>query len=65
MSLPGTLAGIGPAPSPPRCSCGLRRARRELLARVTRDSVARLGLAPGMAVWAVVKAVAFDHAGPP
>ncbi len=34
-----------------------------LLARVTRDSVARLGLAPGMALWAVIKAVTFDHAG--
>ncbi len=34
-----------------------------MLARVTRDSVARLALVPGMDVWAVVKAVTFDHAG--
>ncbi|MBL6458312.1 molybdenum ABC transporter ATP-binding protein [Belnapia sp. T6] len=33
-----------------------------LLARITRDSQARLGLAPGMAVFALVKSVAFDHA---
>jgi ABC-type molybdate transport system ATPase subunit len=33
-----------------------------LLARVSRDSVARLGLAPGMAVHALVKTVVFDQA---
>ena len=33
-----------------------------ILARLTRDSVARLGLRPGMQVWAVIKAVTFDHA---
>jgi molybdate transport system ATP-binding protein len=31
-----------------------------LLARVTQDAVARLGLAPGAKVWAMVKAVAFS-----
>jgi molybdate transport system ATP-binding protein len=33
-----------------------------LLARVTRDTPGRLGLAPGMALWALVKSVAFDRA---
>jgi molybdate transport system ATP-binding protein len=32
-----------------------------LLARVTRDSVARLQLRAGMPLWALVKAVTFDH----
>ena len=32
-----------------------------LLARVTRDSVAELGLTPGRAVFALVKSTAFDH----
>ena len=36
-----------------------------ILARVTRDSIARLGLRPGLPVWAVIKAVTFDHAMPP
>jgi molybdate transport system ATP-binding protein len=34
-----------------------------LLARVTQDSVAQLGLVPGMRVWALLKAVTFDHLG--
>ncbi|SDD52617.1 molybdenum ABC transporter ATP-binding protein [Belnapia rosea] len=33
-----------------------------LLSRVTRDSVGRLGLAPGLEVFALVKSIAFDHA---
>ena len=37
--------------------CGGER----LLARVTRRSVAGLGLAPGRAVFAIVKAVTFDR----
>jgi molybdate transport system ATP-binding protein len=36
-----------------------------LLARVTRRSVAGLGLAPGLAVFAIVKAVTFDRANSP
>jgi molybdate transport system ATP-binding protein len=36
-----------------------------LLARVTRRSVATLGLAPGRPVWAVVKAVTFDSGNQP
>jgi molybdate transport system ATP-binding protein len=42
----------------------LRVGSTVLLARVTRDSVGQLGLAPGMAVFALVKSIAFDHAGP-
>ncbi len=41
----------------------LRIGPTAVLARVTRDSVGRLGLAPGMAVFALVKSIAFDHAG--
>ncbi|MFC7475658.1 molybdenum ABC transporter ATP-binding protein [Dankookia sp. GCM10030260] len=62
--LPAVLAGIGEAASPHELFLRLRLGESELLARVTRDSVARLGLVPGMAVWAVVKAVTFDRAGP-
>ena len=35
-----------------------------LLARITRRSAQELGLAPGMAIFAVVKSVAFDQDGP-
>ena len=31
------------------------------LARITRDSLDRLALRPGMPVWALLKAVTFDH----
>jgi molybdate transport system ATP-binding protein len=63
--LPARILGIGEAPSPHeafvRLAVGL--AAVLLLARVTRDSVARLGLAPGQQVWAVIKAVTFDRTG--
>ncbi|MFZ1680440.1 MAG: molybdenum ABC transporter ATP-binding protein [Rhizobiaceae bacterium] len=36
-----------------------------ILSRVTRHSTARLGLHPGMAVFAIIKAVSFDRAGAP
>ena len=36
-----------------------------LLARVTRQTVAALGLAPGLSLWAVIKAVTFDRGNPP
>ena len=32
-----------------------------MLARVTQESVQRLALRPGMEVWALIKAVTFDH----
>lgn len=61
--LPATLLDIGPAPSAHEAFLRLRVGEAELLSRVTRDSVARLQLAPGRAVWAVIKAVTFDRAG--
>ncbi|RYJ00626.1 MAG: molybdenum ABC transporter ATP-binding protein, partial [Acetobacteraceae bacterium] len=61
--LPCTLRGIDPAGE---VEVFLRLAVGEtpLLARVTRDTVDRLALRPGMPLWALVKSVAFDHAGP-
>ncbi len=47
-----------------RLSVGPTGGPGTLLARVMRDSVGRLGLVPGLAVFALVKATAFDHAGP-
>jgi molybdate transport system ATP-binding protein len=35
-----------------------------LLARITRESAGKLGLAPGVGAFALIKSVAFDHAGP-
>ena len=63
--LPCTLLGIDPVGE---VEVFLRLAAGEtpLLARVTRDTVDRLALRPGMPLWALVKSVAFDHAaGPP
>ncbi|WP_237213388.1 molybdenum ABC transporter ATP-binding protein [Falsiroseomonas oryziterrae] len=64
--LPVTLAEIRPAPEPAEAFLRLDAGPTPLLARVTRDSVARLGLYPGMRLWALVKAVTLDHraAGP-
>ena len=60
--LPAELAGIAPVPGAPH-EAFLRLAvgPSTLLARVTRDAVVRLDLRPGMAVWALVKSVAFDR----
>ena len=58
-----TLVAVDEAPSPHEMFLQLALGPTALLARVTRDSVARLGLAPGMPVWAVVKAVTFDRTG--
>ena len=60
--LPATLAAIAPAPTPHEAFLRLMLGPTPVLARVTRDSVARLGLRPGMPLWAVIKAVSFDHA---
>jgi molybdate transport system ATP-binding protein len=60
--LPAVLVGIGEAASPHELFLRLRLGESEVLSRVTRDSATRLGLVPGMAVWAVVKAVTFDRA---
>ncbi|MGE5271052.1 MAG: molybdenum ABC transporter ATP-binding protein [Thiohalocapsa sp.] len=58
--LPGTVAEIGHADGPIvdiRLDC----AGEPLVARLTRRSVETLGLAPGRAVYAVIKSIAFDH----
>lgn len=60
--LPAAIAGIAEALHPDEVFLRLSLGPSLLLARVTRDSVARLGLALGLAVWAVVKAVSFDPA---
>jgi molybdate transport system ATP-binding protein len=62
--LAARLDSITPAESPHEVLLRLSVGETPLLARVTRDSVGRLRLAPGLRVWAVVKSVAFDHAGP-
>ncbi len=62
--LPCVLAAVEDAPGAPHeVFLRLGLGPSVLLARVTRDAVAGLGLAPGMALWALVKSVAFDHAG--
>jgi molybdate transport system ATP-binding protein len=58
--LPGTVREIGRADGPIveiRLDC----AGEPLIARLTRRSVETLGLAPGHAVYAVIKSIAFDH----
>lgn len=59
--LKGTLAAIQSAGDGPEVFLRLAIGRSDLLARITRDSVERLSLHPGMAIWALVKAVTFDH----
>jgi molybdate transport system ATP-binding protein len=59
--LPVTLAGIDDGSEPGEVFLRLASGPTVMLARVTRDSVGRLGLRPGMALWALVKAVTFDH----
>ncbi|HEX3952440.1 MAG TPA: molybdenum ABC transporter ATP-binding protein [Stellaceae bacterium] len=65
--LPGTVAEIGETAGPIveiRLDC----AGEALVARLTRRSVDGLALAPGRAVYAVIKSIAFDRhalAGPP
>jgi molybdate transport system ATP-binding protein len=61
--LPATLQGIDPAGSPQEVFLRLGLGPATILARVARDAVSRLGLAPGMAVWALVKSVAVDQRG--
>jgi molybdate transport system ATP-binding protein len=62
--LPCILTGIDPAGAEWEVFLRLTVGPTPLLARVTRDSVVRLALAPGMPLWALVKSVAFDHSGP-
>jgi len=60
--LPATLAAISETGAPHEVFLRLAVGPSMLLARVTRDNVARLGLTPGMALWALVKSVTFDRA---
>ncbi|HEX3537998.1 MAG TPA: molybdenum ABC transporter ATP-binding protein [Stellaceae bacterium] len=58
--LPGTVAELGQGEGPIldlRLDC----AGEALIARLTRRSIERLGLAPGKPVYAVIKSIAFDH----
>jgi molybdate transport system ATP-binding protein len=63
--LPATLAEMTEAPGTQEVFLRLMLGPTPVLARVTRDSAARLGLSRGQAVWAVIKAVTFDHAARP
>jgi len=58
--LPGTITAVAPA-GLHEAFVTLRVGPTPLLARLTRDAVARLALTPGMAVFALVKSTAFDH----
>lgn len=59
--LPATLSAIEPLGDTAECMLRLDVGPTPLLARVTRDAVARLGLVPGQPVFALVKAVSFDR----
>lgn len=61
--LPATVRGLSGAPTPHEVFVELQLRQAVLLARITRDSVRLLGLAPGDAVYAIIKAVSFDRSG--
>ena len=61
--LPAVIAGIEPAPQPHEVFVRLAIGSSFVLARVTLDSVRRLGLEQGRTVFAVLKAVSFDRTG--
>jgi molybdate transport system ATP-binding protein len=63
--LPAVVRSVTPAPAAADALVQLDAGGDRLLARVTRQSVAALALAPGTPVWAIVKAVTFDRANPP
>ena len=58
--LPATVRAIHPA-GPHEAYVTLEIGPTPVLARLTRDAVARLGLAPGLEAFALVKSTAFDH----
>jgi molybdate transport system ATP-binding protein len=62
--LPATVAEVG-ALTAPVVDVRLDVAGAALLAQVTRQSVQALDLRPGRPVYAIIKAVAFDHWGGP
>ncbi|WP_374604401.1 molybdenum ABC transporter ATP-binding protein [Niveibacterium sp.] len=53
-----TIRDIVPADDPSQCLVGLVASGVPLFARLTRRAVSQLGLTPGLAVWAQIKAVA-------
>ncbi|NGM23770.1 molybdenum ABC transporter ATP-binding protein [Roseomonas stagni] len=59
--LPVTLVAIDEGTEAGEVFLRLAAGPTTLLARITRESVARLQLRPGITVWALVKAVTFDH----
>mgnify|MGYP002780384272 FL=1 len=59
--LAATVAEIRAAGEPSEIFVHLAVGPSLLLARITRDSAERLALRPGLPVWALVKAVTFDH----
>ncbi len=60
--LPAVLRSIAPTGSPHEVFLHLAIGETALLARVTRDAMERLELAPGANLWAMIKSVTFDHA---
>jgi molybdate transport system ATP-binding protein len=61
--LPATLIGLAPIAGTAEAFARLAVGPSLLLARITQDSAQRLALRPGMPVWALIKAVTFDHRG--
>lgn len=59
--LPVTLAAITAGAEPGEAFLHLLAGPTPILARVTQDAVAGLGLRTGQALWALVKAVTLDH----
>jgi len=55
-----TIAAVAPA-GPHEAFVTLRVGPTPMLARLTRDAVARLALTPGISAFALVKSTAFDH----
>ena len=61
--LPATIAAVR-LQEGPYADIDLSVGPAQLASSVTRESVERLGLTPGMAVWAMIKTVAVDARGP-
>lgn len=59
--LPATLAAVAPGGEPQEAFLRLMVGPTPVLARVTRDAIAELGLREGQALFALIKAVTFDH----
>ena len=58
---PARIAAVTPGNEPGEAFLRLAVGPTTLLARVTQDSVEQLQLRPGLPVWALLKAVTFDH----